>query len=110
MHETYSVLGLQILGFPCNNFGGQEPGSSAEITAFKDSKGATFQIFEKLECDNATKTHPLFKELMDKTGGGTLGWNFHKFLCDSAGQPIQRFGPRERPNDFEDIIAMKLKE
>ena len=65
--------GLEILAFPCNNFGGQEPKPNAEIQEFAKNKGATFPIFGKVECENGSLTHPLFQYIKDNLPGGFLG-------------------------------------
>jgi len=114
MYDKYSSQGLEILAFPCNNFGGQEPGSDAEVLAFAKSKGAEYPVLGKIECDNGASTHPLFQYLMGTVGGGPLGdglkWNFAKFLCNSEGVPVKRFAPPQSPLNIEqDIRALVLK-
>jgi len=107
-----SNKGLEILAFPCNNFGGQEPGTNAEILDFAKGKGATFPILGKLECDNGDKTDPLYKYLKSSVSGGLLGqglkWNFAKFLCNSEGVPIQRYIPTTSPLSIENDIKALL--
>lgn len=101
-----------MLAFPCNQFGGQEPGSDAEIKAFAQGKCAkTFRMFSRVEV-NGSSEEPLFTFLKDKQGGGLLGddikWNFTKFLVNRNGQPVARFGPQDAPSSFEAKIAELL--
>ena len=99
---------FEILGFPCNNFGSQEPGTDEEIQMFAEKKGAKFPVLGKLECENGSVTHPLYLFLRSSLSGGILGpslkWNFTKFLCDKNGIPIKRFGPTSSPLSFEKDI------
>ena len=107
MHETYGDQGLKILAFPCNNFGGQEPGSNADVAKYVQGRGATFTVVGKIECDNGDKTHPVYRELMDATDGQGLGWNFHKFLCDANGSPVLRSSkdPEALIPDIEKLLG-----
>ena len=84
---------LFIMAFPCNNFGRQEPKENTEIAAFAKGKGATFPMFAKVECDNGTKTDPIYADLINSTvgKGEGLGWNFAKFLVDADGQVVQYY-------------------
>lgn len=104
--------GLEILAFPCNNFSSQEPGTNSEVLAFAKSKGATFPIMGKIECENGNKTSPLYRFLRASLSGGILGrslkWNYTKFLCDKEGIPIKRFGPTDSPLSFEKDIKCLL--
>ena len=113
----HSESGLEILAFPCNNFGGQEPGTIQEILDFARHKsGATFPIFGKLQCDNKESTHPLYQFLMAKAPqqgwsgwiGRGLKWNFAKFLCDAEGVPVQRYLPTVFPLGIETDIKKLL--
>ncbi|XP_030753790.1 probable phospholipid hydroperoxide glutathione peroxidase [Sitophilus oryzae] len=94
--------GLQILAFPCNQFGGQEPGTNEEICQFVAQKNVKFDMFDKINV-NGDDAHPLFKYLKHKQGG-TLGnfikWNFTKFIIDKNGQPVERHGPSTNPKDL----------
>jgi len=103
--------GFEILAFPCNQFGKQEPGTNEEIKAFAFSKGATFKIFDKIEV-NGKNAHPLFlflrKELKG-TLGSSVKWNFTKFLCDRNGKPVKRYGPPSKPLGFENDILELLE-
>jgi len=96
---------LAVLGFPCNQFGGQEPGSNAEIKAFARGKGAKFDIFAKIDV-NGPDTHPVYQKL--KSGAGAdIKWNFAKFLI-SNGETIKRYEPTTSPKailpDIESAI------
>jgi glutathione peroxidase len=109
-----SSQGLEILAFPCNNFGAQEPASNNDILSFaRETKHATFPVLGKLECDNGDKTHPLYKFLKSSLSGGILGnglkWNFAKFLCDENGVPIKRFLPIANPISIEKDIVDVLE-
>jgi glutathione peroxidase-family protein len=91
------------LGFPCNQFGSQEPGTEAEIKKFATEKyGVKFDMFSKINV-NGSSAHPLFNYLKKKQGG-TLGdfikWNFSKFLVDKQGQPVKRYAPNVAPFDI----------
>lgn len=104
---------VEILAFPCNSFGFQEPGTNEEIQAFTASKNVTFPVLGKLDCVGGEGSSPLYQFLTRKIGGGMFGdnlkWNFHKFLCDKDGIPIKRYGPRENPNsimpDIENLLG-----
>jgi len=101
MYEKYVSEdgGLAILGFPCNQFGGQEPGTNDEIKAFADGYGVKFDMFEKIDV-NGSDAHPLFKYLKAKQGGmliDAIKWNFTKFVVNKEGIPVARFGPTDDP-------------
>jgi len=103
---------LVVLGFPCNQFGAQEPGTEKEIALFCETQFAvTFPLFSKIEV-NGADTHPLYAYLKSETPGaeqGTeIGWNFAKFLIGRDGQPIARYSPRTAPSDLADDIAKAL--
>mmetsp|Transcript_99891 Transcript_99891/g.196184 ORF Transcript_99891/g.196184 Transcript_99891/m.196184 type:complete len:119 (+) Transcript_99891:225-581(+) len=112
IYSEYSARGLEILAFPCNNFGGQEPGTNEEVKKFAEDRGATYQLFGKLECDNGEATHPLYKYLKTSLPNGILGgglkWNFAKFLCDKDGMPVKRYLPISNPRsivpDIEELL------
>jgi glutathione peroxidase len=111
LYSRHQAAGLEILAFPCNRFGAQEPGTNEQILEFARGKGATFPIMGKLDCGSDPTSHPLFLFLTTKMGSGILGgsikWNFTKFLCDKDGIPVKRYGPPESPLSFEkDIVAM----
>ncbi len=102
LHDKYEERGFAVLGFPCNQFGGQEPGSAEEIREFCSARyGVTFPMFEKL-CVNGPDRHPLYTELTavaDASGkAGDIEWNFEKFLVTPDGA-VRRFRPKTKPND-----------
>lgn len=103
---------LVVLGFPCNQFGAQEPGTEKEIALFCETQFAvTFPLFAKIEV-NGSGTHPLYAYLKAETPGTEqgqeIGWNFAKFLIGRDGQPIARYSPRTAPSDLADDIAKAL--
>ena len=103
---------LVVLGFPCNQFGAQEPGTEKEIALFCETRFAvTFPLFAKIEV-NGAGTHPLYAWLKAETPGPErgqeIGWNFTKFLIDRSGKPIARFSPRMAPSELADDIAKAL--
>ena len=112
LYKKLEPKGLTILGFPCNQFGGQEPGSEAEIGAFcQKNYGVSFPIFAKVEV-NGANAHPLFQYLT-KARKGFLGteaikWNFTKFLIDRDGEPVARFAPQTKPEELEEPIQKLL--
>lgn len=110
LEEIYKKIGnekFEILGFPCNQFGNQEPGSSSDIKNFCEiNYGVTFPIFEKIDV-KGDSAHPLFKYLCEeKKGimGETIKWNFTKFLVDASGKVIDRFAPTTSPLKIEESI------
>jgi glutathione peroxidase len=104
VYKKYADQGFTVLGFPCNQFGGQEPGSDADVLKFCSSEFAvTFPMYSKIEV-NGDGAHPLYKSLKEETGGKKIGWNFEKFLLDGEGKVIKRFSPRTKP-DAPDVIA-----
>ena len=112
LHEKYAAKGLAILGFPCNQFANQDPGSDAEILEFCQLKfDVKFPMFAKLEV-NGAGADPLYKYLKDEAPGllGSKGikWNFTKFLVDREGNVLERFAPTETPQDIEEKIAALL--
>ena len=103
LHEELSGRGFSVLGFPCNQFGGQEPGTSDEVKAFcETSFGVSFPLFDKVEV-NGESCHPLFAELTqvpDEEGkAGDVVWNFEKFLVSPTGEVVGRFRPLVAPDD-----------
>jgi glutathione peroxidase len=103
LYEGYRERGLQILGFPCDQFGNQEPGSNEEIQQFCQlNYGVSFPIFAKIEV-NGEGAHPLYQYLTaQKQGpeGGDIQWNFTKFLIDQEGNVIERFEPGVKPEEL----------
>ena len=103
LFETYSDRGFSVLGFPCNQFAGQEPGTAEEIQTFCETQfGVTFPIFEKIEV-NGENRHPLFAELTAETDvegyTGDVRWNFEKWLIARDGEIAARFSPVIVPED-----------
>jgi glutathione peroxidase len=91
LYDAYKEQGFLVLGFPSNDFGGQEPGTEAEIKSFCSSKfGANFPMFSKITVVGGAK-HPLYQFLTESTGGKEVGWNFEKFLVDRTGKVVGRF-------------------
>ncbi len=111
LHGKYSDKGLVICGFPCNQFGNQEPGDSKEISeGCLINYGVSFQIFEKIEV-NGTGTHPLFRYLKKQLPGflgGRIKWNFTKFVIDRNGKPVKRFAPWTTPRQMEKTLVELL--
>jgi glutathione peroxidase len=113
LYETYGDQGFEILAFPCNQFGGQEPGSAKEIQNFcKSNFGVTFPLFDKIDV-NGDNTHPLYVYLKDQAPGlmGTtsIKWNFTKFLIDKEGNVIKRFGSSTKPDKIAKEIENLLQ-
>lgn len=116
LHRTYKGRGFEVLGFPCNQFGKQEPGSADEIGAFCEQKyGVSFPLFAKIEV-NGAGAHPLYQFLKRQKPGalGFLGmsrirWNFTKFLIDRGGRVVDRFGPSAAPRSLAGKIERLLE-
>jgi len=113
LHEKYKHLGFSVLGFPCNQFGNQEPGSESEIKSFCETNYAvTFPLFAKVDV-NGPNAHPLYQFLKDALPGvlGTkrIKWNFTKFLVDREGRPLKRYGPQQKPEALEEGISKSLR-
>ncbi len=111
LYQTYHKDGLEILGFPCNQFGSQEPGGVEEIeqTCFVNY-GVSFPMFAKVEV-NGPNAHPVFSFLKRRLSGllgGWIKWNFTKFLVGRDGQPIKRFAPAVTPESLEPEIRAAL--
>jgi len=114
LYEKFRGRRFSILGFPCNQFGDQEPGSETEIKSFCSTNyNVTFPLFSKIDV-NGPAAHPLWEFLKNEKPGafGTrrIKWNFTKFLVDRAGQPIKRYAPRSKPEkitkDIERLLAV----
>jgi glutathione peroxidase len=111
LHERYAPRGFSVLGFPCNQFRGQEPGSAEEIKEFcSTTYGVTFPMFEKVEV-NGPQRHPLYAELTrtpDAEGkAGDVAWNFEKFLLAPGGTIVARFRPPVEPDDPTVVSAIE---
>jgi glutathione peroxidase len=111
LHERYRDAGFTVLGFPCNQFRGQEPGSPEEIATFcSTTYGVTFPLFQKLDV-NGEGRHPLYAELRksaDASGeAGDVQWNFEKFLVDRAGRVAGRFRPQTEPESHAIVAAIE---
>jgi glutathione peroxidase len=112
LHRQYASRGLTVLGFPCNQFGAQEPGDAGEIAAFcSRNYGVSFPVLAKVEV-NGANADPLWKHLKE-TKRGLLGlsaikWNFTKFLVDKAGQVVSRHAPTERPETLKGAVERLL--
>ncbi|SER37457.1 glutathione peroxidase [Gracilibacillus ureilyticus] len=111
LYEKYSGDGLQILGFPSNQFMNQEPGSSVEAEEFcRLNYGVTFPMFAKIDV-RGKDAHPLFKQLTKAAPGiisDQVKWNFTKFLIDEQGNVIKRYAPKTAPKDIEEDIKNLL--
>jgi glutathione peroxidase len=111
LQREYGPRGFSVLGFPCNQFGGQEPGDARQIEQFCVSKyDVTFPLFAKIDV-NGSKAHPLYSYLKsEKTGllGSSIKWNFTKFLVDRSGRVAGRFAPTVTPDALKKEIEALL--
>ncbi|HEY5337712.1 MAG TPA: glutathione peroxidase, partial [Rhizomicrobium sp.] len=112
LYKKHHQQGFTVLGFPCNQFGSQEPGTDTQIGEFCATIfGATFPVFSKIEV-NGAKAHPLYQYLKHERPGilGTerIKWNFTKFLVDRAGKVVARYAPMTKPEDLEKPIVKLL--
>jgi glutathione peroxidase len=115
LYRSYKDGGLVVLGFPCNQFGAQEPGSAAVIGAFCEKNyGVSFPMFAKVEV-NGANAHPLYrflkkekKGLLGPLGGGAIKWNFTKFLVDRDGRVVARYAPSTKPESLARAIEKLL--
>lgn len=113
LHKKYAAQGLAVLGFPCNQFGGQEPGAEKEIASFCQLNfGVTFPLFSKIEV-NGPGTHPLYVYLKKQKSGflgtGNIKWNFTKFLVDKNGKVLARYGSMSKPEALVSEIEKALR-
>jgi glutathione peroxidase len=113
LQDKYASKGVEVLGFPCNQFGAQEPGSATDIQSFCQTRfGVSFPLFEKIDV-NGANAHPLFQYLTKAAPGilGTEGikWNFTKFLVDGNGNVVKRYASATEPKDIEKDIEALLK-
>ncbi len=114
LYQHYKDQGLVVVGFPCNQFGSQDPGSNDEIGAFcQKNYGVSFPMMAKTDV-NGADAHPIYQWLKEQKGGvltDGIKWNFTKFLVDSKGQVIDRYAPTTKPeaikNDIEQALANK---
>ena len=105
LYEQYNARGLEVLAFPCNQFGGQEPGGAEEIAQFcSRNYGVSFPVFARIEV-NGAGAHPLYKWLKREKPGlfgiGRIAWNFTKFLIGRSGQAVSRHGPNVDPGKLQ---------
>jgi glutathione peroxidase len=111
LYKKYQEQGLVILGFPCNQFGAQEPGKNTEINqTCQRNYGTSFPLFSKVEV-NGKLTHPVFAFLKKNLRGfitNDIKWNFTKFLVDKNGKPVKRFAPTIKPFSLEPYIVKLL--
>lgn len=107
LYQDYNTSDLIILGFPCNQFAGQEPGDEEEIKNFCQLHyNVTFPMFSKVKV-NGSEAHPLFvylKKELPENLGGRIKWNFTKFLVDRTGKPVKRFAPTDTPEKIENYL------
>jgi glutathione peroxidase len=111
LHEQYADRGFTVLGVPCNQFGGQEPGTAEEISTFCSTNyGVTFPLTEKVEV-NGDGRHPLYQQLVDVPDAeghtGDIRWNFEKFLLAPGGEVVARFSPMVEPTADEVVKAVE---
>jgi glutathione peroxidase len=112
LYKQYRDQGLAVLGFPCNQFGAQEPGSADEIGSFcQKNYGVSFPMFEKIDV-NGDSAHPLYRWLKSNAkgvlGSEAIKWNFTKFLIDRNGQVVERFAPTTKPEDLKSNVEELL--
>ncbi|KAK9811092.1 hypothetical protein WJX73_001991 [Symbiochloris irregularis] len=119
LYEKYHDDGFELIGFPCNQFGGQAPGTSQEERDYAFGKfGFEFPVMDKIDV-NGDQAHPLYRFLKERqpgsgsimTAGGEKGkieWNYVKFLVGRDGQPMRRYGPQYDPSKFEDDVRLLL--
>jgi glutathione peroxidase len=114
LNQKYKDQGLVVIGFPCNQFLGQEPLSNDEMEqTCLINHGVTFQLFEKINV-NGSDAHPLYKYLKKELKAGwfsnKIKWNFEKFIIDKNGKPFKRFSPKTKPKELEEDILNLLKQ
>ena len=114
LHRKYHDRGFEVLGFPCNQFGGQEPGTAEEIATFCSSKyDVTFPMFAKVDV-NGANAHPLFEHLKAEKPGAlgskAVKWNFTKFLVNARGEVVERYGSSTTPAAIDADVARALAE
>ncbi|OZU89014.1 glutathione peroxidase [Virgibacillus indicus] len=113
LFETYQDQGFEVLGFPCNQFNSQDPGTDAEISHFCQSNyGVSFQMYSKIDV-KGENAHPLFNYLTSETKGmlnSQIKWNFTKFLINRDGEVINRYAPQTKPESVEKDIQTALQD
>ncbi|CAM9227316.1 unnamed protein product [Ectocarpus fasciculatus] len=113
LYSRYNSKGLEILAFPCNDFGQQEPNSNGEILEFAQSRGATYPVFGKIGIQPGPDQSSLYNYLINFSGNGVkkgpLKWNFEKFLIGRDGVPVSRYGSRVSPLAIEGDITKLLE-
>jgi glutathione peroxidase len=112
VYRQFAARGFEVLGFPCNQFGKQEPGDAAQIGSFCEKNyGVTFPMFAKIDV-NGGNAHPLFRYLKDKEPGllgiEAIKWNFTKFLVDRTGRVVKRYAPQTKPESIAGDIEKLL--
>ncbi|MGE8559490.1 MAG: glutathione peroxidase [Acinetobacter sp.] len=111
LYEKYKDQGLEVLGFPCNQFGGQDPGSNDQIGAYcQKNYGVTFPMFSKVDV-KGPEAHILFRYLTNNSKGilgNGIKWNFTKFLIGKDGKVLNRFAPTTKPEDLESEVETAL--
>ncbi len=112
LHQELAPRGLVVLGFPCNQFGRQEPGDAAAIGSFCETRfGVTFPLFDKIDV-NGDHAHPVFRYLKSAApgllGSEAIKWNFTKFLVDRQGQVVERYAPQTAPDSIRPAIERLL--
>jgi glutathione peroxidase len=112
LYRKYKDKGFVVLGFPCNQFGRQEPGDERQIRRFCDERySVTFPLFAKIDV-NGEHAHPLYRTLKSAKKGllgrEAIAWNFTKFLVDKNGDVLKRYGTRRKPEDIEKDVALVL--
>jgi glutathione peroxidase len=112
LHRRFGCEGLVVMGFPCDQFGHQEPGDESEIHHFCTTRfGVTFPLFEKIEV-NGSSAHALYRFLKQKRpgflGAGRIRWNFTKFLVDPKGEVVRRYAPSDTPETIGEDFSRRL--
>ncbi|MBW4470012.1 MAG: glutathione peroxidase [Stenomitos rutilans HA7619-LM2] len=107
LYQTYHAQGLEVLAFPCNDYGGQEPGTNEEIVQFCTTQyDVTFPLFDKVHA-KGTQQHPLYSRLTSVDSAGDVSWNFEKFLVNKKGEVVARFKSAVKPDAPELIGAIE---